>query len=94
MHTSEINFKGKKSTSIIKQFFKQNLKQLRKTVVPPPKRKREWVRLHSSPANEKDEINNGPAAGAAFSFSPRARFPFSFLAPATQAKADPEGTNF
>ena len=45
-----------------------------------------------SPANEKDEINNGLAAGASFSFSPRrrgrARFPsaFPFLAPATQAR--------
>ena len=32
-----------------------------------------------SPANEKDEINSGLAAGATFSFSPRARFPFSDL---------------
>ena len=43
--------------------------------------------IFRSPANEKDEINNGLAAGATFSFSPRAQFPspFPFLAPATQA---------
>ena len=33
--------------------------------------------IFRSPAKEKDEINNGLAAGATFSFSPHARSPFS-----------------